>query len=169
MNNMSQWWNRIGLQRKLQILIQGFLLLVLVSAQHWLSSQFEQRALTAAEERTTAVADGAMNGLNTLMDIQIGGKDVISDAASRALFIRQMGVSENLVELRIVRGKGVTDEFGPGLPKEEPVDEMDRSVLASGKAQHKMISKGSVAQGCASVHRNERVSVEQMPGLPWRG
>jgi methyl-accepting chemotaxis protein len=143
MNNMSQWWNRIGLQRKLQILIQGFLLLVLVSAQHWLSSQFEQRALTAAEERTTAVADGAMNGINTLMDIQIGGKDVISDAASRALFIRQMGVSENLVELRIVRGKGVTDEFGPGLPKEEAVDEMDRSVLASGKAQHKMISKGS--------------------------
>ena len=140
---MSHWWNRLGLQRKLQLLIQGFLLVVLLGAQHWLSSQFEQRALHAAEERTTAVADGAMNGINTLMDIQIGGKDVISDPASRTLFIRQMGVSENLQELRIVRGKGVDDEFGAGLPQEAPADEMDRSVLASGKAQHKIINNGS--------------------------
>ena len=140
---MSNWWNRIGLQRKLQILIQGFLLLVLIGAQHWLSNHFEQRALIAAEERTTAVADGAMNGLNTLMDIQIDGKDAISDPVSRALFIRQMGVSENLMELRIVRGKGVSDEFDAGLPQEQPIDEMDRSVLSSGKAQHKIINKGN--------------------------
>ena len=73
---MSDWWSRIGLQRKLQILIQGFLLLVFIGVQHWISARFEERAMLAAHERTTAVADGAINGLNTLMDITVGGKDV---------------------------------------------------------------------------------------------
>ncbi len=131
----------MGLQRKLQILIQGFLIVVLLAAQQWLSNQFENRALLAAEERTVAVADGAINGLNTLMVTKLGGKDVISDPVARALFIQKMGISENIQELRIIRGKGVVDEFNAGLPQEQPVDEMDRNVLASGKTQFKMIHK----------------------------
>jgi methyl-accepting chemotaxis protein len=137
MKTLSARWNRIRLQSKLQILIQGTLLLVLIGLQHWMAAQFEERALIAAKERTTAVADGAINGLNTLMSIEIEGSDVISDAASRARFIRQMGKSETIKELRIVRGKGVNDEFGAGLPEEQPVDEMDRSVLANGKPEFK--------------------------------
>jgi len=143
MNNISNWWNSLGLQLRLQILIQGFLFLVLLCAQQWLSNRFEQRSLLAAEERTIAVADGAINGLNTLMSIQLGGKDVISDPVSRALFIRQIGISEEIKELRIVRGKGVIDEFGVGLPQEQPVDEMDRNALTSGKRQFKLISNSN--------------------------
>ena len=142
MKNNSGWWNKIGLQLKLQLLIQGCLLVLLLGAQQWLLNQFEQRSLRAAEERTVAVADGAINGLNTLMVTQLGDKDVISDPVARALFIQKMGVSDGLKELRIVRGKGTNDEFGAGLPQEQPVDEMDRSVLASGKTQFKMIDKG---------------------------
>ena len=142
MNNIAGWWSKIGLQLKLQLLIQGFLIVVLVGAQQWLSNQFEQRALRAAEDRTVAVADGVINGLNTLMVTKLGDKDVISDPVSRALFIEKMGVSENLKELRVVRGKGTNDEFGVGLPQEQPVDDMDRSVLASGKTQFKMTANG---------------------------
>ncbi|WP_420472632.1 methyl-accepting chemotaxis protein [Noviherbaspirillum sp. ST9] len=142
---MSDWWSRLGLQRKLQILIQGFLLVVLVAVQHWVSNQFEQRELIAAKERTTAVADGAINGLNTLMDVTVAGKDVISDAKAKARFIKQIGVSEGIRELRIVRGKGTNDEYGPGLPEQEPKDELDRSVLASGKPEFKMTNTGDDA------------------------
>ena len=145
MNNITGWWSKIGLQLKLQLLIQGFLIVVLVGAQQWLSNQFEQRALRAAEDRTVAVADGVINGLNTLMVTKLGDKDVISDPVSRALFIEKMGVSENLKELRVVRGKGTNDEFGVGLPQEQPVDDMDRSVLASGKTQFKMTANGGEA------------------------
>ncbi|HZW13179.1 MAG TPA: methyl-accepting chemotaxis protein [Noviherbaspirillum sp.] len=140
---MYEWWSRIGLKSKLQILIQGFLLIFLLISQQLISNQFEQRALTAAKERTTAVADSAINGLNTLMDITVDGKDVISDAPSKARFIRQIGISEGIKELRIVRGKGTNDEFGPGLPEQEPVDDMDRSVLANGKPEYKMTSSAS--------------------------
>jgi len=43
-----------------------------------------------------------------------------------------------------VRGKGVIDEFGPGLPNQAPVDDMDRQVLASGKPIYQV---GTSAKG----------------------
>ncbi|WP_272938333.1 methyl-accepting chemotaxis protein [Noviherbaspirillum denitrificans] len=142
---MSEWWSGLGLQRKLQILIQGFLLVVLVGVQHWISHQFEQRELLAAKERTTAVADGAINGLNTLMDVTVAGKDVISDAKAKARFIKQIGISEGIKELRIIRGKATTDEFGAGLPDQDPADELDKTVLATGKPAFKMTDSGNDA------------------------
>lgn len=138
MKRLVEFWNEISLQHKLQFLIQGLLLVILLGAQQWLAQQFEQRELTSAQERAIAVADGVNNGLNTLMDIKIDGKDAISDPKARALFIQRLGVSDGLTELRVVRGKGVDDEFGDGLPQEKPVDDMDRSVLASGKTEFKM-------------------------------
>ena len=135
MASVSSWWSRIGIQLKLQILIQGFLIVILLSAQQWFSKQFELQGLKAAEQRAIAVADSVINGMNTMMEIEIGGKDAISDAKSRTLFKKRLGVSEGLLELRVVRAKGTNDEFGEGLPHEAPVDDVDRTVLASGKPE----------------------------------
>jgi methyl-accepting chemotaxis protein len=147
MSAIQTWWRERGLQFKLRILIQGFLLVILLIAQFWLSDRLERMELDAAHERTITVADGVNNGLNTLMDVKIGGKDVISDEVARALFITRLGVSDNLKEVRVIRGKGTNDEFGPGLPMERAVDEMDRGVLASGKPEFKLIheSNGDVS------------------------
>jgi methyl-accepting chemotaxis protein len=142
MNSFSAWWRTVGLQLKLQILIQGFLIIVLVATQIWLSNQFEKQVIRAAEERTVAVADGVINGLNTFMVIKLGDKDVISDVKSRLFFIEKMGAADGVKELRVVRGKGTTDEFGMGPPQQQPVDEMDRSVLANGKTQFKLTRSG---------------------------
>ncbi len=139
MSRFYVWWSQIGLQLKLQILIQGFLLIVLLMAQQWLFTQFEGRALRAAEDRANVVADGVINSLNTLMSIQVGGKDVISDEKARALFISKMAVSDKLKDLRVIRGKG-NDEFGPGLAMEKPVDDLDRTVLSNGKAIYQLMS-----------------------------
>ena len=151
MKNNSGWWSRVGLQLRLQLLIQGLLIVILFGAQQWLSNQFEQRALRAAEERTVTVADGAINGLNTLMVTKLGHDDVISDPVARALFITKMGVAEKIKELRVVRAKGVIDEFGPGLAQEQPVDAMDREVLASGKTQFKMTQGGDAQASLRAV------------------
>ncbi len=148
MGGLSGWWDGIGLQRRLQILIQGFLIIILLAAQQWISIQFEHEVLSAAEERAYAVADGAINGLNTLMVTKVGDTDIISDTVSRALFIQKMSAGEKVKELRIVRGKGVKDEFGGGLPQEQSIDDIDRNVLSSGKRQFRMISDG---QGQASL------------------
>ncbi len=143
MNSTLGWWGRVGLQHKLQLLIQGFLAIILIAVQLWLSQHLETMELTSARERTAAVADGVNNGLNTLMDIQVGGKDVINDEASRALFIKRLGVSDKLKEVRVIRGKGTNDEYGQGLAIEKAVDDMDLSVLASGKPEYKVINEAN--------------------------
>jgi methyl-accepting chemotaxis protein len=137
MNGLSDSWAKMGLQLKLQILIQGFLIVILVAAQLWLSNKIEQRTLHAAEDRTVTMADGVVNSLNTLMSVQVDGKDVISDEKARTVFLKQVGISEGIKELRVVRGKG-NDEFGPGLAIEKPMDAIDNEVLASGKPFYKL-------------------------------
>jgi methyl-accepting chemotaxis protein len=139
MHAISNRWRRLGLRLKLQILIQGFLLIVLGAVQVWISTQFERQILDSAEVRARAVGDGAVNGLNTLMVTKVGQDDVISDKAARALFIRKMGAADKIREVRIVRGPAVDAEFPAGLPEEQPVDEIDRRVLASGKAEVAMV------------------------------
>jgi methyl-accepting chemotaxis protein len=143
MNAFASRWASMGLKLKLQILIQSFLILILGVGQFWLSRYIETRELVHAEERSMVVADGVINALNTLMDTTVGGKDVISDVKARALFIKKIGISEGLKEIRVVRGKGVDDEFGPGLPEEQIVDDQDRAVLASGKPLYEVTHEGN--------------------------
>jgi methyl-accepting chemotaxis protein len=145
MNGVALWWDKLALQTKLQLLIQGFLIVILVAAQQWLSIQFEHHALNAAIVRAGTIADGAINGLNTLMITKAGDDEVISNKASRALFIQKMGASDGVKEMRIVRSKAINDEFGSGLPQESAVDDMDRAVLASGITASKIIHEGDNA------------------------
>ncbi len=121
-------WNKIGLKLKLQLLIQGFLIVILVSAQHWVSRYIEAQLLNAARERTMAVGDGVINGLNTMMV----AKMTILDPEARALFVKKMGASDNIKEVRVVRSKSLIDQYGVGLPQEQAVDDMDRRVLSTG-------------------------------------
>ena len=145
MDGIANMWDKLTLQLKLQILIQGFLIIILVAAQQWISVQFEEQAFSAARERAKTVADGTINGLNILMITKAGKSEIISDKASRAQFIEKLGASQGIKEVRVIRGKGVDDEFQSTLSQERIVDDMDRRVLASGKAESKMIREGSEA------------------------
>ncbi|RIX49527.1 MAG: methyl-accepting chemotaxis protein [Rhodocyclales bacterium GT-UBC] len=140
--SLSNRWSRIGLRLKLQILIQGFLVVVLLSAQQAITYVVERQVLRGAEERAQIVADGMINGLNTLMITKVGANEVISDQTARALFIEKMGKSEQVREMRVFRAKQLDDEFPEGLPQEQPVDDMDRRVLETGKAESTIINNG---------------------------
>ncbi|MDD2916093.1 MAG: methyl-accepting chemotaxis protein [Gallionella sp.] len=127
---MNNWWSKLSLKNKLQIPIQIVLLVITVSAQRWASDAFEDRVLMEAEGKAKVTADGVINGLNMLM---LGG--TISDADQRKLLVQKMGSSDKVEELRVIRGKSVQDQFGPGLPEEQAKDELDKAALASGKEQ----------------------------------
>ncbi len=143
-------WRRLGLRLRLQILIQGSLIVILGAAQFWISMRFEQQVVHNAEVRARTVADGAINGLNTLMVTRVGSDDVISDKAARALFIKKMGDADKIREVRIMRSKAIDDEFAAGLPQEQPVDELDRRVLASGNAESNLI-RGGAGEGALRI------------------
>lgn len=135
MNWLLGGWSRIGFQGKVRILIQGSLIIILFTAQLWVSSSMKQQVLNDVEERAQSVASSAINGLNTLMVIKSGGHEVISDKTARKLFIQKIGNLDKVREMRIIRAKGIDDEFPAGLPEEQPIDEMDRSVLSNGKTE----------------------------------
>lgn len=127
---MKKWWHSQGIQIKLQIIIQLVLIAVLIPTQLWIEQHFKERILQAAESRARVSADGVINGMNMLMI-----KGVIKDPESRALYIRKMSASEGVKELRVIRAEQVQKQFGPGLPQEQPKDEMDRRVIANAREE----------------------------------
>ncbi|HEX8989959.1 MAG TPA: methyl-accepting chemotaxis protein [Rhodocyclaceae bacterium] len=139
MRAIASWWARRGLQARLQILIQGMLVAILLAAQYWVTQRLERQVMAATEERAIAVADGAINGLNTLMVTKLGDDDVISDKKSREEFLRRMGASDGIREMRVIRSPQLDTEFEPGLPQEYARDDMDRAVLESGKPRYDLL------------------------------
>jgi methyl-accepting chemotaxis protein len=127
---MNNWWSKLSLKSKLQIPIQLILLVIMVFAQRSALSTFEDQVLDEAKQKAEVSADGVLNGLNMLM---LNG--IISDADQRKIYVEKMGASNKVVELRVMRNKPVIDQYGPGLPSEQAVDDLDRLALSTGKQQ----------------------------------
>jgi methyl-accepting chemotaxis protein len=134
---MKSWWGALSLKNKLQIPIQVILLLIMVFVQRWAFDQFEHRVLQEAQQKAIVSSDGVINGLNMLM---LNG--IISQADQRQLFIKKMGSSAGVEELRVIRAKQVQDQFGPGLPEEQARDDMDKEAIESAKPQFKSMAEG---------------------------
>ena len=64
---MKNWWNSLGIQLKLQIIIQLVLIAVLIPSQMWIEQHFKENILAAAESRARVSADGV------IMSIESGG------------------------------------------------------------------------------------------------
>ncbi len=131
---IRQRWHQLGVRGKLHILIQGSLIVLFVISTNWVVERFERQILAHAEQRADETADGLINGMNLLM---LTG--AVAEPANRTLLLEKMRQSEGVRELRIVRGKSVVAQFGPGLPEEQAQDGLDRSVLESGKTAFQRI------------------------------
>jgi len=134
---MQAWWNDLSLQNKLTIPIQLLLFLVLLLVQHLVLNQFEEHIISEAQTRARISADGVINGMNMLM---LNG--IISQADQRQLFVKKMGASANVQELRVIRAKQVQDQFGPGLPEEQALDDMDKQAMLSATPQFQLLKNG---------------------------
>jgi hypothetical protein len=129
-----RWWKSLSIATRLHVLIQGALLVILLSLQAGINVLVEKDVLAQAKARAFVSADGVINGMNMLMET-----GMISVPDNRALLIRKMGASENVRELRIIRAGQVQDQFGPGLPEEQARDEMDREAMRSATPQFRLL------------------------------
>jgi len=128
MNALKKGWRATGVQEKLHIVIQGALIILFFVLMEWVLDRFEIQIERSAESRAEEAADGLINGMNMLM---LTGQ--ISNPENRRLLLNKMSQSRGVVELRIIRGRAVVEQYGPGLPEEAAVDDMDREVLSTGK------------------------------------
>ena len=123
---MKNRWQSLNIGTKLNIPIQVMLIVILSFAHFWVMGHIKEDILDSAERRASISADGIINGMNMLM---VTG--MISNPENRRLFIKKMGASDSVKEVRIIRARQVKDQYGPGLPEEQVVDEMDSRVMTS--------------------------------------
>jgi diguanylate cyclase (GGDEF)-like protein len=83
----------------------------------------EERAHTAAEIVRVSLTEAMANGT----------------IDKRAQLLTRISRGAGLDDVRVVRGDGVVRQFGDGLPVERSADDMDRTVLATGRAQYAMV------------------------------
>jgi methyl-accepting chemotaxis protein len=136
---MKNWWTKLSLKNKLQIPIQLIFLVVMILVQRTALDKFENYVIEEAKQKALVSADGLLNSLNLMM---MGG--IISDADLRALAVKKMAASNKVMELRVIRAKQVQDQFGPGLPSEQAVDEMDRTAIETKKVQSRLLQHEGV-------------------------
>jgi methyl-accepting chemotaxis protein len=136
---MIRWWSKLPLRNKLQIPIQLLLLVVMVFAQRVALDRFEERVLKDSQQKAVVSADGVLNGLNMLM---VSG--IIGNTEQRALYVKKMGASDKVLELRNVRSKTLQDTFGKGLESEQPTDDMDRLAMTSARTQIQLTDENGV-------------------------
>lgn len=112
---------------KVQLSVQFLLLIVSIVAAISFYNIERKAQERGAESKIRALADGVINGANMLM---LNG--IISDVEQRKLFITKMGSGEDVKSLRIIRNKLVQEQFGMGLPEEQPTGDEERKALDDG-------------------------------------
>jgi methyl-accepting chemotaxis protein len=149
---MKKWWGDLSLKNKLQIPVQLILMLILLTGQHFAFVWFEERMLDEVKHKTALSAEVAFRGMNALM---LNGE--ISDPERRKQVLEgvQRDKQLNLAEVRLIRGKPVQDQYGPGTASEQPQDEMDRAALA-----------GAGTQVGAVAHTAERATLRMVVPFP---
>ena len=127
---MKVWWHSLSLHNKLQIPIQLLSLLVLVLAQVWGTGEFKNELFEDAQQRAVSSATQSFLGLNAMM---LAGS--IRQPEARVIYFYKMEGQDGIKDFHLVRGKPVQNQFGMGLPQEQPHDEFDQQALASGLVQ----------------------------------
>jgi diguanylate cyclase (GGDEF)-like protein/PAS domain S-box-containing protein len=131
--NWASGWRSFSLGTKLNVSIQCVLIFALLIAHFWIVRDIEASFVEEAKKRASISADGVINGMNMLM---VTG--MISNPEHRKLFIRKMGASENVKELRVIRASQVQAQFGRGLPEEQVRDDMDRRAIETKQPQYEV-------------------------------
>ncbi len=135
--SIANWFGKLTLQKKLQVLLQPVVLLVVGVATFYIADHVKTRMVDAVDARADAVANEVIDGANMLM---VTGQ--ISQPETRQLLIKKLSSSGNIVSLQLVRSDSVANQYGAGLPEEKVRDEVQRQVIASKKPFYEVVHRG---------------------------
>ena len=97
-----------------------FLLIMGVSTTFSIVEE-KERVEALTEESVTSVSNNFFDSLNMMM--LTGSMD------ERELMVEKLSRSTGVVDARVLRGEPVNKQYGPGLPAEQPRDDLDRRAL----------------------------------------
>jgi len=135
--SFANWFAKLSLQKKLQVLLQPVLLIAVGMATYYVSDHMKMRLIDTVQSRADAVANMVIDSSNMLM---VTGQ--IGELENRKLLIKKLASSGNIVNLQLARTKIVVDQFGPGLPEEKIRDDVQRQVIATKQVHYEIVHRG---------------------------
>ena len=100
----------------------------------WATVQQRETAIAQARDFSQSVHRMTMASLTGMM--------ITGTVGQRAVYLDQIRQSEDIRELRVIRGEGVSKQFGPGDAKEGQAGEVERQVLQSAKPYFQVVKDG---------------------------
>ncbi len=131
--SLSLWFQNLPLQKKLQLLIQPALLILLSLATVLLSNSIKDIMIDSVQQRAQGIANEVIDGANMLM---VTGK--FSEVDDRRLLLKKIASSGNIVGLRLSRTEQVISQFGPGLPEEQVADDLERQAIVKKRPSYRL-------------------------------
>jgi PAS domain S-box-containing protein len=127
--SLGAWFGNLSMQKKLQLLIQPILFVLLTLTTIILYDSVKTIMLDSVLERARGSANAVIDGANMLM---VTGR--IGEVDDRRLLLKKIGSTGNIIDLKLIRSDEVAQQFGPGLPEEQLNDDVVRGVIAGKQA-----------------------------------
>jgi hypothetical protein len=132
---MLRWFNGRSVGVKVAFILAVVYLFISAGNIFWQSSKQQEEELNKAKSYSNGVAFTVLSALTTMME-----KGFINE---RSFFIGLVkATTTGVQDLRVFRGKSVTDQYGPGEEGEQPADELDMEVLKTGRPAYKIFNDG---------------------------
>lgn len=111
----------LSINTKINVAVIGVFVFVLLMALYHTAKNERELIQTVVEQQTRDAADGYFDSINTMM---------LTGTMDQRQLIRDKVLSRpNVTEARIIRGKSVSDMYGPGQEHENIADELDRQAM----------------------------------------
>jgi len=126
-------FNKLSIRIKLNLMV-AFIFFIVIGVATTASVQRERSfMLGVAEEEVRDFTTWYFDSLNTMM---------LTGTMSQRTILREKSLARpRVVEVRVVRGDPVSRQFGPGLPEERVVDDLDSKALGGEAAV--VVSEGA--------------------------
>ncbi|MBS4098415.1 MAG: HAMP domain-containing protein [Sulfuricella sp.] len=100
----------------------------------WATNEQRSTAIEQARDFSQSVHRMTMAGLTGMM--------ITGTIAQRAVYLDQIRQSEDVRELRVIRGENVSKVFGSGEPGETQTDAVEQQVMQTGKSYFQVVNDG---------------------------
>lgn len=110
-----------SLRSKVNLTVSVSFLIVMTLVTSYNVRRESARLTEFAEEQTKDLTTFYFDSLNTMM--------LTGTMDQRGILRKKVLARSQVVDARVVRGEPVKQQFGPGFPEEQPIDDLDRRAL----------------------------------------
>ena len=125
---LLKWFKDTSLENKLQLVIQPTVLIMMLLISALVVVKEDERAKEAQITHVAGVADELINSANILMT-----SGQISNINDRKMLLKKAATRADVLSVRLMRTDQVAKQYGPGLPEEQIVDELQRAAVVAKK------------------------------------